>query len=112
MINFRNIFNLNYSYLVLFGICILFILIFFLLKDNKKFFKLFSNINLISGIITLMCAFILKSFVSNINNYKFFVQIISDNIYNELLYFSMMNLFIWIIAFIIFKVLKSLFNTN
>ena len=51
MINFRNIFNINNSYLLLFITSILFILLALVLKNNKKFIYISSKINLISGFI-------------------------------------------------------------
>ena len=107
MINFRNIFNLNYSYLILFSILILFILLYFILKDNRKFIKFFSNINLICGIITLIFALVIKLTVDNISNYRLFIEVISNNIFNELIYLSMVNLLLWLICLIFSLLLKK-----
>ena len=103
MINFRNIFNDNYSYIILIGICILFLLLALVLKNNTKFIKLFSKINLICSIITIIIALSIKLIVNNFNNYRIFIEIISDSVFTNLLYLSILNLFLFIIFYFIYR---------
>ena len=101
MINFRNIFNINNSYLLLFITSILFILLALVLKNNKKFIYISSKINLISGFITI--AIILKLIINKFGINKIFIEVISNNIFNNLLYIGFTNLLIYITLIIISK---------
>ncbi len=87
MINFREIFNVKYGYIVI-GIIVLFLLI--LIFVNKDIFKSFRNVGvilIISGIISAVIG-LLFNFGINIfvdNTYKVFVDVIGDSFYSSLL---------------------------
>lgn len=100
-INYRNIFNINYSYIVLTLICILFLILYLLLKNANKTIKIFSNVNLISGIITITISYIINILINNI-----FIKIISDTISSQLLFIGLINILLWLISFTYLKIKK------
>jgi len=104
MINFRELFNSKYSYIMLGIILVLFVIITIINnKDYRRSIKVISNILIISGVICIII-YLLVIFVLNISlfdNYKVFIQVISNTFNKDLLIRSIILLIIGIILKIV-----------
>ena len=88
MINFREIFNSNYSYIMLGIILFLFLIIAIINnKDYKKSIKVISNILIIASIICIVIYLMIKLVLgfSFFNSYRVFIDVISNTFNKELL---------------------------
>lgn len=103
MINYREIFNTTYGYLVLLLIILILCIIFLFNKDKKYNFNLFSKIFFISGIILLVVDMILNFVINNFfsYDYKLFINVIGNSIYSNLLYYSVISIIIGVIFYIV-----------
>ncbi len=105
MINYRNIFHPNYITL---GLIIIIILLFLILLINKDILKSLHYIGLsliISGIINLVLSFILI-IITNIaipSYYQILINVISINLQNNLLIYSIASIIIGIILELVSK---------
>lgn len=94
MINFREIFNMNYSFI---GIILIFIIIMIIMLLNKNIWystKLIGKSFIISGIIGLIINLII--YIGNkvivMGNLKIFINIIISNVIKNLLIFSLISI--------------------
>ncbi|MCI6265333.1 MAG: hypothetical protein MR598_00615 [Erysipelotrichaceae bacterium] len=108
MINFRNIFNPSYNYIGLLIILILIVLIIWLNHDIKDSLKKIGKTAIISGLITLIIGFLLNLIINNLvpYQYKIFIQVISQNVFNNLILASIVTIILGIILFSITKILE------
>lgn len=100
MINFREIFNMNYSYIGLIIIGILMIIL--ILLDKNKSLKVIGYSFLVSG-ITMGLMFILGNLLVNSFSYSFFIKIITNNFFNSIIIFSIISIIIGSISFGTYK---------
>ena len=100
MINFREIFNMSYGYLglVLIGIFCLILII----MDKKESVKVLGICFGVAGIFLMAVYFLGNMFVSSFS-YKFFIEVISDNFFRNIIIFSGINLFVSGISMAIYK---------
>ena len=113
MINFREIFNPNYSFIGLLFIALIITIILFINKNIKYSIHLIGKTLLISGIITLILSLLLKTGFDLIfpSQYKFFAEIITNNLFKNYLYFSIFTMVIGILCLVFLKAFKEK-NTN
>ena len=104
-INFRDIFNMKYGYMGIIVVAILLLLIFLLNKDIKKSLKSVSIIFIVSGIINLILSLSIKVIIKVLvdTSYRAFVEVVSNSMYNTLLYISIGLIILGIILIIINK---------
>ena len=89
MINFREIFDINYSYV---GIGIILGLIFLIiLLEREDGVKVIGSSFLISGIFMLVL-YLFGNVIIDSFSYRFFIEIISDNFFSSLIIFSVVSL--------------------
>jgi len=114
MINYREIFNVRYGYFFFSLIIILFLLLLIVNRDIKSSFKMVGNILFSSGIVCLVIVLlfniVINFFVGDI--YMLFVSVISDTLYENLLYRGIVNLFIGGILIFIYNYLNKKKNIN
>lgn len=105
MINFREIFNPNYTIIGLIIIIALIILIFVFNKDTKQSLNLLGKTAIITSIITFLISLILKLGIDILipYNYKLLIQVISNNLLKSYINSSILILIIGIILFIFSK---------
>ena len=104
MINFREIFNPNYSYIGLIFIVLIVALI--ILLEKKKSIKIIGYSCLSSGLLLLLIYFIGNLIVSN-NSYKFFIEIITNSFFNSLVILSILNICLGIITIYLHRYLEQ-----
>lgn len=109
MINFREIFNPNYNF-----ICLLFMALFMMiiLLLNRNIFyclKVIGKTFLISGMITLFLDFILYLGLNMvlISYYKIIIQVISNQVLKNCLYYSIISIMIGIVLIVFSKIMKK-----
>ena len=104
-INFRDIFNMKYGYMGIIVVVILLLLIFLLNKDIKKSLKSVSIIFIVVGVINLVISLstsiIIKLLVDT--SYRVFLEVVSNGMYDTLLYISIGLIILGIILIIINK---------
>lgn len=88
--NFREIFNMRYGYIGLVVVAILLLFIFLLNKDIKKSFKSVSIIFIVVGVINLIISLLINIIIKVVvdSSYRAFVGVVSNSLYNTLLYIS------------------------
>lgn len=89
MINFREIFNISYSYIGI-GIILLLILILFFL-DKTKGIKVIGYSFLGAGIF-LLVVYLFGNMIVNSFDYRVFIEIISDNFFNSIVVYSVISM--------------------
>ena len=89
MMNFREIFNMNYSYIGLVFIGLLIGLLFLL--DKNIGIKVIGYSFLIAGICLGIMYFLGNMIVSSFS-YSFFIEIISDNFFDSVMIFSVISI--------------------
>ena len=89
MINFREIFNINYSYIGIGVILLLVVILFFL--DRKRGIKVIRYSFLGAGIVLLIMYLFGNMIVSSFN-YRVFIEIISDNFFNSIIVYSVISM--------------------
>lgn len=108
MINFRTIFNPTYSYLGLILIILLIIAIILMNNNLKSSFKIIGNTFLISGTITLLVALMINTSINILitSPYKIFIQVISNNLWKNLIYGTILSILSGVILIIISHKIK------
>ena len=100
MINYREIFDMSYSYVGLVIIVILMILIFLL--DKKKSFKVVGDSFGVASLVLILMCFIGGMFVNSFE-YSNFIKVITDNFFNGIIIFSVISLLISGISYVFYK---------
>ena len=105
MINFRYIFNPSYSILGVILILIIIVLIFTINKNNNDSLRIIGKTILISGIISLIIDGLIYLITNNIipSKYKIFVEVISNNLFKNIIYMSIISITLGTIAIAISK---------
>lgn len=109
MINFREIFNPNYNFIGLLFMA-LFMMIILLLNRNIFYcLKVIGKTFLISGIITLFLDFILYLGLNMVlvSYYKIIIQVISNHVLKNCLYYSIISIMIGIVLIVFSKIMKK-----
>ena len=96
MINFREIFNMSYSYIGIIIIGIIMIMI--ILLDKKEGIRIIGRSFLGAGGV-LIISYLLGNMLISSFEYKIFVVVISDNFFNSLIIFSVVSLILGGISF-------------
>lgn len=109
MINYRSIFNPDYNYI---GIILILIIIALIFLNNSNFRQSLHQIGFIitiSGFVTLIIAFLLDFVVDIVlpARYQLFVEVISNNIYENFWKTSIMTIFLGGFILIINKIFHS-----
>ncbi len=89
MINFREIFNINYSYIGLVLIAVLMIVL--VMLDKSLSIKVFGYSFFCAGFFMLVIYLIGNMIVSSFS-YRFFIEVISDNFFNSIIIFSVVTM--------------------
>lgn len=103
MINFREIFNMNNSYIGLIIIGVL-ILVLFLL-DKKRGIKVIGYSFLVSGIMLLL-VYLFGNMIVGSFSYSFFIEIITDNFFSSVIVFSIVSMVFGGIGIGVYKYIK------
>lgn len=110
MINYREIFNSNYSYIGLIFIIILSLIIVIIERNTVSSVSRISKYFLLAGIIilviTLLLNFIIEFLI--ISSYKIFIEIITKNLIENLYFYSII---IIIISSAINLIIKTIMKT-
>ena len=100
MINFREIFDISYSYV---GIGIILGLIFLIiLLDRGDGVKVIGSSFFVSGIVMLV-VYLFGNVIIDSFSYRFFIEIISDNFFSNLIIFSVVSLILGGIGIVGYK---------
>ena len=111
MINFRTIFNNNYSVLGILIILFVILLILLINQDSRTSLKLIGTPCIISGIIALFIDFILYLIINIIpHQYKIFIEVISNNIIKNIIYASIISITVGIILIVLSR--KNVIEEN
>ena len=89
MINFREIFNISYSYIGIIVILLLIVILFFL--DKKYGIKVIGYSFLGAGIF-LLIVYLFGNMIVSSFNYRVFIEIISDNFFNSIIVYSVISM--------------------
>ena len=96
MINFREIFNMSYSYIGIIIIGIIMIMI--ILLDKKEGIRIIGRSFFYSGVV-LIIFYLLGNMLISSFEYKIFVEVISDNFFSSLIIFSVISLILGGVSF-------------
>lgn len=109
MINFREIFNPNYNFIGLLFIALLMMIILLLNRNIFYCLKVIGKTFLISGMITLFLDFILYLGLNMvlISYYKIIIQVISNQVLKNCLYYSIISIMIGIVLIVFSKIMKK-----
>ena len=109
MTNYRQIFNTPYSIFGLFIIISLSLLIFIINKDIKKSCYNIGTHLILSGVITIILSLIINFGISIIipNNYQILINVISKNLFKNLIFYSVICITTGIILIIIFYLIPK-----
>ena len=109
MINFREIFNPNYNFIGLLFMSLLMMIILLLNRNIFYCLKVIGNTFLISGMITLFLDFILYLGLNMvlISYYKIIIQVISNQVLKNCLYYSIISIMIGIVLIVFSKIMKK-----
>lgn len=109
MINFREIFNPNYNFIGLLFMALLMMIILLLNRNIFYCLKVIGKTFLISGMITLFLDFILYLGLNMvlISYYKIIIQVISNQVLKNCLYYSIISIMIGIVLIIFSKIMKK-----
>jgi len=88
MINFREIFNINYSYVGLIIIGILMIIL--VLLDKKESIRVMGKSFFVAGIFLFLIYLFGNIIISNFS-YKFFIEVISDSFFSSVIVFAVVS---------------------
>ena len=100
MINYREIFNMNNSYI---GLIIIIVLILFIfLLDRDGYLRLIGKSCLISGVV-MGLMYIVGNILVNSFRYNFFIKVITDNFFNSIIIFSVSSFILGIVGLILYK---------
>lgn len=100
MINFREIFDINYSYIGLVVIAILMLLL--VVLDKRESIKMFGYSFIGAGIVMLVI-YLLGNMIISSFSYKFFIEIISNNLFSSIIIFSVVSLVFGGISFWVYR---------
>ena len=100
MINFREIFNISYSYI---GLVLIFCLMIVLLSMDKRESVKIIGYSFIGAAIFMGMVYFIGNIFVNSFSYKFFVQIISDNLFNSIIFFSIISFIVGGISLGVYK---------
>lgn len=89
MINYREIFNISYSYIGLVIIGILILLLFLL--DKKRSIKVIGYSFLVAGVV-LLAIYLFGNMIISSFSYRFFIEVISDNFFSIIIVFSIVSI--------------------
>ncbi len=109
MINFREIFNPNYNFIGLLFMALLMMIILLLNRNIFYCLKVIGKTFLISGMITLFLDFILYLGLNMvlISYYKIIIQVISNQVLKNCLYYSIISIMIGIVLIVFSKIMKK-----
>lgn len=109
MINFREIFNPNYNFIGLLFMALLMMIILLLNRNIFYCLKVIGKTFLISGMITLFLDFILYLGLNMvlISYYKIIIQVISNQVLKNCLYYSIISIMIGIVFIVFSKIMKK-----
>lgn len=109
MINFREIFNPNYNFIGLLFVALLMMIILLLNRNIFYCLKVIGKTFLISGMITLFLDFILYLGLNMvlISYYKIIIQVISNQVLKNCLYYSIISIMIGIVLIVFSKIMKK-----
>ena len=109
MINFREIFNPNYNFIGLLFMALLMMIILLLNRNIFYCLKVIGKTFLISGMITLFLDFILYLGLNMvlISYYKIIIQVISNQVLKNCLYYSIIFMMIGIVLIVFSKIMKK-----
>lgn len=109
MINFREIFNPNYNFIGLLFMALLMMIILLLNRNIFYGLKVIGKTFLISGMITLFLDFILYLGLNMvlISYYKIIIQVISNQVLKNCLYYSIISIMIGIVLIVFSKIMKK-----
>ena len=109
MINFREIFNPNYNFIGLLFVALLMMIILLLNRNIFYCLKVTGKTFLISGMITLFLDFILYLGLNMvlISYYKIIIQVISNQVLKNCLYYSIISIMIGIVLIVFSKIMKK-----
>ena len=110
MINFREIFNLNYSLVGIIIIIIMIGLILLINQDIKYSLKQIGKSIFIAGIITIIISFISKQLIVILipNKYQVIINIITKNLIKNMNIYSLISILIGLILIIISSIKKEI----
>ena len=111
MINYRELFNPNYSYISIIIISFLIFLIVLNNRNTKKSIHQIGCICLISSIIMLGLSFLIKLLVNQMipYQYKIFIQVISENFFTYSITLSIIGIALGIF---LIAIAKFFFHTH
>ena len=114
MINFRQIFNMNYGYL---GVIIVIIFLILIILINKNIQTSLKQLGIIASTASILnfLFLIIINFLTELellNNYKIFIEVITKTFSKELTLYSLVILFLGIISLTISKILLSKVKQN
>ena len=89
MINFREIFNISYSYIGIAIIALLIVILFIL--DKRRGIKVVGYSFLGAGIF-LFIVYLFGNMIVSSFNYKVFIEIISNNFFNSIIVYSVISM--------------------
>ena len=114
MINFRQIFNMNYGYLGVIIVIIFLILIILINKNIQTSLKQLGIIAITASILNFLFLIIINFLteLELLNNYKIFIEVITKTFSQELTLYSLVILFLGIISLTISKILLSKVKQN
>ena len=109
MINFREIFNPNYNFIGLLFMALLMMIILLLNRNIFYCLKVIGKTFLISGMITLFLDFILYLGLNMvlISYYKIIIQVISNQVLKNCLYYSIISIMIGIVLIVFSKIMRK-----
>lgn len=103
MMNFREIFNISYSYIGIIIIGVILLLLFLL--DGKGSIKIIGGSFFVAGVLLFLIYFFGNMIVGSFS-YKFFVEIISDNFFNGIVIASVISVLFGGIGIGVYKYIK------
>lgn len=89
MINFREIFNISYSYIGIAVILLLIVILFVL--DKRSGIKVIGYSFLTAGIV-LLIIYLFGNMIIDSFSYRVFIEIISDNFFNSIIVYSVISM--------------------
>ncbi len=110
MINFRELFNIRYSYFMILIIFLLVGVIILLNRNLKSSLKTVGITILVSGIITLFLALVMELGINILipYQYKILIQVISNSVFMNLLYGSGINIVLGSLCMFLSKLDKKI----
>ena len=100
MINYREIFNISYSYVgfIIIGILILLLI----LIDKKGSIKVIGYSFFVAGMVLLL-VYLFGNMIISSFSYRFFIEVISDNFFSSIIIFSVVSILFGTIGLGVYK---------